>query len=319
MFLSAISFTSRKPISQELLTMSIIDTPFKTTDKIPCLKQQGVTTVIRYYNFTNSSVFPNKKLELPEAEALTANDLQIAVVFQQRQNNAADFSDMKGFAAGREAFRHAQNSIGQPSGTGIYFSCDFDASSSEIRNNIIPYFQGVKRAFEQESGGNSAYRVGVYGSGLTGNTLTSEGLVQLVWLAMSRGFRGTRDALNAGAFDLAQLPPERKLCGIGVDFNDPNPTRPDFGAFKLDVDVVVPAPIPVPAPPIGTVTNPHRVIARSGLRLREGPGTQFDIIGGLGFGQVVSVSSTSDGFAQVDVEGDGRVDGFASMSFLEPV
>jgi hypothetical protein len=296
--------------------MSIIDTPFKTTDRIPCLKQQGVTTVIRYYNFTNSSVFPNKKLELPEAEALTANGLQIAVVFLQRQNSASDFSDLKGFAAGREAFRHAQNSIGQPSGTGIYFSCDFDASSSEIRNNIIPYFQGVKRAFEQESGGNAAYRVGVYGSGLTGNMLTSEGLVQLVWLAMSRGFRGTREALDAGAFNLAQVFPERTLCGIRLDFNDPNPNRPDFGAFKLDADVVVPTPVPAP---VGTLGNPHRVIARSGLRLREGPGTQFDIIGGLGFGQVVSVASTSDGFAQVDVEGDGRVDGFASMSFLEPV
>ncbi len=292
--------------------MSIIDTPFRTTDKIPCLKQQGVTTVIRYYNFTNSTVFPNKKLELPEAEALTANGLQIAVVFQQRQNQASDFSDLKGFAAGREAFRHAQNSIGQPAGSGIYFSCDFDASNSEIRNNIIPYFQGVRRAFEQESGGTAAYRVGVYGSGLTSTTLTNEGLIELVWLAMSRGFRGTRDALDAGAFDLAQLPPARTLCGLGVDFNDPNPNRPDFGAFKLDVDVVVPVPV-------GTVGNPHRVIARSGLRLREGPGTQFDIIGGLGFGQVVSVISIADGFAQVDVEGDGRVDGFASMSFLERV
>jgi Domain of unknown function (DUF1906)/Bacterial SH3 domain len=292
--------------------MSIIDTPFMTTSRIPCLKSQGVATVIRYYNFSNSSTFPNKRLELAETEAVAANGLEIAVVFQQRQNSASDFSDLNGFAAGRAAFRHAQHSIGQPGGSGIYFSVDFDAGNNEIRNNIIPYFQGVRRAFEQEGGGNAQYRVGVYGSGLVSTTLTNEGLIELVWLAMSRGFRGTRDALDAGAFNLAQLPPARTLCGISVDFNDPNPNRPDFGPFTIDADVVAPVRVE-------TVGNAHRVIARSGLRLREGPGAQFDIIGGLAFGQVVSVVSTTDGFAQVDVEGDGRVDGFASMSFLERV
>src|SRR5262249_23597894 len=153
----------------------------------------------------------------------------------------------------------------------------------------IPYFQGVRRAFQQESGGNAQYRVGVYGSGLTSTTLTNEGLIELTWLAMSRGFRGTRDALDAGAYNLAQLPPARTLCGIGVDFNDPNPDGRNFGAFTIEVDAVVPVPDT-------TVGNPHRVIARSGLRLREGPGTQFDIIGGLSLGQIVSVVSTTDGF-----------------------
>jgi hypothetical protein len=264
--------------------------------------------VIRYYNFSNSSTFPNKRLELPEAEALAANGLQIGVVFQQRQNRVSDFSESKGFAAGREAFRHAQNSIGQPAGSGIYFSVDFDASNSELNSNIIPYFQGVRQAFEQESGGNPGYRVGVYGSGLVSSTLTDRGLIELTWLAMSRGFRGTREALEAGAYNLAQLPPARTLCGLGVDFDDPNPDGRNFGAFTIEVDTVLPV-----------AGNPHRVIARSGLRLREGPGTQFDIIGGLSFGQIVSVVSTTDGFAQVDVEGDGRIDGFASLSFLERV
>jgi hypothetical protein len=60
---------------------------------------------------------------------------------------------------------------------------------------------------------------------------------------MSRGFRGTRDALEAGEFNLAQLPLERTLCGLGVDFNDPNPNRPDFGAFKIEVDAPVPVPV----------------------------------------------------------------------------
>src|SRR5690242_8367535 len=102
--------------------MSIIDTPFNTESKISCLTLNGVTTVIRYYNFSNSSVFPHKRMELPEAELLAKNGLKIAVVFQQRQSQASDFSDANGFAAGRAAFRHARHNIGQPEGSGIYFS-----------------------------------------------------------------------------------------------------------------------------------------------------------------------------------------------------
>ena len=292
--------------------MSIIDTPFNTRTSISCLKSRGVRTVIRYYNFSNSSVFPNKRLELPEAEALSANEMQIAVVFQQRQDRVADFSESKGFAAGRTAFRHAQHSIGQPTNSGIYFSVDFDASNSEITNNVIPYFQGVRRAFTEESGGNPEYRVGVYGSGLVSSRLTNEGLIQLTWLAMSRGFRGTRDALEAGEFHLAQRAPATQLCGLGVDFNDPNPARPDFGSFTIDTPVVPPGPVT-------SIGEQHRVTARSGLRLREGPGSQFEIIGALRFGEIVSVVSTVDGFARVDVEGDGQIDGFASAAFLERV
>ncbi|HEU4511152.1 MAG TPA: DUF1906 domain-containing protein [Pyrinomonadaceae bacterium] len=227
--------------------MSIIDTPFKTTSKLACLRSQGVRTVIRYYNFTNSSVFPNKRLELAEAQAISANGMQIAVVFQQRQDRVADFSEAKGLSAGRTAFRHAKNNIGQPANSGIYFSVDFDASNSEITSNVIPYFRGVKRAFTEESGGTPEYRVGVYGSGLVSSKLTAAGLIQLTWLAMSRGFRGTRAALEAGQFHLAQRAPATELCDIGVDFNDANPNRPDFGAFSLAAVV--------PAGPIGPVAG----------------------------------------------------------------
>ena len=76
--------------------MSIIDTTSNTQSSIPCLLSQGVQTVIRYYNFSNSSTFPEKRLELLEAELLSANGLQIAVTFQQRQNQVADFSEPNG-------------------------------------------------------------------------------------------------------------------------------------------------------------------------------------------------------------------------------
>jgi hypothetical protein len=126
-----------------------------------------------------------------------------------------------------------------------------------------------------------------------------------------RGFRGTREALGAGQFHLVQRAPAQTLCGLDVDFNDANPDRPDFGSFRIEDD-------PAPHGP-GSTGDRFKVVARSGLRLREGPGTEFDVIGSLRPGQIVFVASITDGWARVDVEGDGNIDGFASAGFLERV
>jgi hypothetical protein len=287
----------------------IIDTPVSTTSSIPCLLTQGVRTVVRYYNHSNSLTFPSKRLELAEAQALSAHGLQIAVTFQQRQNQAADFSEAKGLAAGNRAYRYAQDDIGQSAGSAIYFSVDFDATVSETNNAIVPFFNGVKQAFQAQSGGAPEYRVGAYSSGAVCKTLAAAGLIELTWLAMSQGFRGTREARAAGQFHLAQLPGEQKLCGLDCDFNEANAAQPDFGTFTLDHGLPVP---PVVAPRF-------KVIARSGLRMREGAGAQFDQNGSLRPGQVVFVPKIEDGWASIDIEGDGLLDGFASAAFLEAV
>ena len=291
--------------------MSIIDTTANTQSIIPCLLSQGVDTVIRYYNFDNSSAFPEKRLELAEARSLSAKRLKLAVVFQQRQNQAADFSQLKGEAAGRRAYRYAQDSIGQPAGSAIYFSVDFDAGPNEIVNNVAPFFAGIQQAFAEESGGSPEYRVGAYGSGLVCSALAAQRLSALSWLCMSRGFRGTQEALSRGDFDIAQRGPEGTICGIAVDFNDSNPNRADFGSFSLPVEIG-------PAIPV-TVIQRYKVMARNGLRLRQGPGTEFDIVGSLQFGQIIFVMSISDRWARVDPEGNGEFDRFASAGFLQRI
>jgi len=232
--------------------MSIIDTPVNTTLKLACLKSKGVTTIIRYYNFRNSNQLPEKRLLRPEAQAIAAAGLKLGAVFQQGQNSASAFSDELGFKAGVRAFTYARDEIGQPRGSGIYFSVDFDASTTQTNSRIVPFFQGVRRAFSQESGGGPSYRVGVYGSGLVSSILTNRGLIELTWLAMSRGFRGTHEAIAAGQFHLNQVPPETTLCDRDVDFNDPNPARPDFGAFTL---TVTPADVAGSLATVGNIVN----------------------------------------------------------------
>jgi hypothetical protein len=73
----------------------------------------------------------------------------------------------------------------------------------------------------------------------------------------------------------------------------------------------------------GTQLAPGRyvVIARDGLKLRGGPGTNFESEKTLPAGtelNVVGVSSQDPSWVRVDLEGDGLLDGYVFASFLAP-
>ena len=64
------------------------------------------------------------------------------------------------------------------------------------------------------------------------------------------------------------------------------------------------------------LVNRYRINARRGLRLRGGPGTEYDVLEQLVNGRIVSCISTSGDWFQVDLEGDGSADGFCHSGFL---
>jgi hypothetical protein len=66
-------------------------------------------------------------------------------------------------------------------------------------------------------------------------------------------------------------------------------------------------------------TQQYRVNAGSGLRLRSGPGTNFDTIELLPLGRLVFVGKRQGDWFEVDLQGDGTIDGFAFASYLVPV
>ncbi len=66
-------------------------------------------------------------------------------------------------------------------------------------------------------------------------------------------------------------------------------------------------------------TQKYRVNARSGLRLRSGPGTNFDTIELLALGSIVFVGKRQGEWVEVDLQGDGVIDGFAFASYLVPI
>jgi Bacterial SH3 domain len=66
-------------------------------------------------------------------------------------------------------------------------------------------------------------------------------------------------------------------------------------------------------------TGQYEVTARSGLRMRSGPGTNFDVTDLIPFRSYVSIGRRQGEWVEVDLEGDGFVDGWAFASFLRPV
>jgi Bacterial SH3 domain len=84
------------------------------------------------------------------------------------------------------------------------------------------------------------------------------------------------------------------------------------------------APILVTGGAASGVTAPGRyfVIARPGLKLRAGPGTNFESERTLPTDtelNVVAIDSQDSGWVQVDLEGDGFLDGYVFAAFLAPV
>nr|WP_299384790.1 DUF1906 domain-containing protein [Allomuricauda sp.] len=210
----------------------IIDTAQDTSGQLDCLKKVGIQTVIRYYDHGNSPIHPSKRLELGEAQALSKNGFQIVVVYQTVQNKKSDFSRNKGLEAGQTALLWAKETIGQPSGSAIYFAVDYDAPPIDLENNVIPYFEGVQQVLQQE------YTVGAYGSGLVTNTLKERGLCSYRWLSESSSYYGTRKAQESGNYELQQIyVPNARLCTLDVDFDSQNPAVTDIGAFTLKSEI----------------------------------------------------------------------------------
>jgi hypothetical protein len=98
-------------------------------------------------------------------------------------------------------------------------------------------------------------------------------------------------------------------------------------AVGIDPATVMPLEPPAPADDVrapSAVSPTHRaetlsVIARDGLRLRTGPSTGADIARVLAFGTLVHVIGREGDWMLVDIEGDGKADGFMSRFFLQAV
>lgn len=289
--------------------ISIIDAPQDLSGFIPQMKAEGVQTIIRYYNRQNSSVFPSKRLSQSEAADLTDAGFSLAVVFQQRGGAGGNIQDLDRESGKRDADKAVElaDKLGQPAGSAIYFAVDHDFFRQSELSVIIPYFEEVRNAL------GSTWRAGSYGSGTIGKTMKSRDLIDLIWLSGSTGFHGTRDMLATDEWTMFQSALDKRFPGAGFPY-DANRLREgvtDLGQFRLD-GAAAPVVPPRPTAP-GALME---VVARSGLRLRTGPGAEFPSPEVLPNGTVVHALGRNGDWVKVDLQGDGSVDGFVHGDFL---
>ena len=193
-----------------------------TQSALACLQSGGYKFIGRYYSRTTQ--IPGKKLTQSEAQLISLADIGIVAVYEDGPTSYSYFSADRGTADANGAIAQAK-AVGQPLESAIYFTVDYDATSSDITGNIASYFQAIVATI-----GNQ-FRVGVYGSGDVCHAIKSSGYASLAWLAQSTGWSGYSSfsdwAIKQG--------PEQTICGLNADSDV---AQGEFGSF------VVVSPLP---------------------------------------------------------------------------
>ena len=180
------------------------------------LRLLHVRFIGRYYSRTTTH--PDKVLTRAEAQLISQSKIRIVTVYEDAPTSGSYFSADRGAKDAAGALQQAA-AAGQPEGSAIYFTVDYDAPPSD-HAAIVAYFTAVASTI------GSKYRVGVYGSGDICTLILDAGFAGLAWLAQSTGWSGyeafTRWNINQG--------PETSVCGLNSDLDV---ARGDFGAFMV--------------------------------------------------------------------------------------
>jgi LysM repeat protein len=176
------------------------------------LVQNGITHVCRY--------LPTqawKGLTTSEVSTIRASGLNIIPIYESGANIPTYFNRDQGVSDANRATNLAK-SIGQPEGTAIYFTVDFDAQVSDVPN-ILNYFQGLRDTLK-------SYKIGCYGKYSVINLIQSKGLADYFWqtYAWSSG-------QHASGLHLMQYKNDVSQYGLGFNVDMDQIENVDCGAW----------------------------------------------------------------------------------------
>lgn len=176
-----------------------------------------LTFVGRYINRVEGY---QDQLTPSEVTRLSGAGLYIFSIWQ-KSRSVSYFTYAQGSSDAQTAVLSA-NYLGQTTGTPIYFAVDFDALTSDITNNIAPYFQGVNSVLSNSSLNPYGYKIGVYGSNHVCSYIKSTYSSSYTMVAAaSTGWDGNKN-YTFSSWNLKQTPIDQWLGGdiISVDFNE---------------------------------------------------------------------------------------------------
>lgn len=186
--------------------------------KIQTLVNMGMSFVGRYLPGSNYPITPAEK------NLILSKNLSIVSIWERgTPTSASYFSSSRGTSDARQAIEGAIN-IDQPIGTPIYFAVDYDASASDISENIEDYITAVIAEFNRQ---NNRYKVGLYGSGAVLEHFRSR--IIYTMLTCSRSWRGTT---AYSRFYIRQYTPKRISSNPGFFEIDENDGYVYAGAWK---------------------------------------------------------------------------------------
>jgi LysM repeat protein len=199
------------------------------------LKRAGFEFVARYLG--NSWKTFNKD----EAKVITEAGLKLISIFEKSPLSVSYFTKSQGINDAKEAESFA-NAVGQPHGTAIYFTVDYDAQPSHM-SAILSYLDGVRETLKD-------YKVGLYGSFTVMNAV--KGKVDYYWQTYAWSKGQVADHIH-----MHQYQNGVSVAGVSLDRND---IKKDPGAWVLN-EVPKPAqpapskPAPVAVPDTYTVKS----------------------------------------------------------------
>jgi len=171
-----------------------------TTKTASAFVQDGYVFVARYLVPSGA-----KALTKTEANAISTAGLQLLSVFETTASRALG-GRSAGLADGDTAMQVAQ-SVGQPTGSAIYFAVDFDATSAQLLT-VIEYIRAASEA-------TPGYFTGVYGSYTVVEAVRTAGACSKFWqtYAWSSGQK-------SAYMNVYQYQNDVTLHGIGVDYDE---------------------------------------------------------------------------------------------------
>jgi hypothetical protein len=200
---------------------TILDTAVDSTPHLPAFRAAGFRTIIRYLSPINPG--GEKCIKPTEARAIAGAGLRLALVCEGWGDFAhGGISAGAGERDGAWCVRYAP-SVGAPPGAVIYYAVDVDASATQIRQLVLPYFASIAKAHS-----GSPYKFGCYGSGAVCAAVEEAQSSSPMWLSCSLGWAGSRGYLASGRWTLRQFTPSRVA---GIDCDEDVAKNGEFGDF----------------------------------------------------------------------------------------
>lgn len=192
-------------------------------------KARGAAFVLRYL----------KNLSRREIAALGAAGLAIVSIWETTARRS-----LSGSAAGKTdglAALAAARAFGQPPGSAIAATVDFDATAAQ-QPAVLAYLAAFKAAL------GGSYKLMVYANGAVCAAALDAGIADYAWLAGGSGMRGSKAFRASGRAAIVQDVGDRRGLALGIAIDSDVAATMDFGGWS-PAGGDLPAPRPAAATP----------------------------------------------------------------------